>query len=147
MGADMLAELARLHAAASPGPWLWEGSIYQHMAVEICAVRGIAQLWKGPHAMADAALIVAVFNSLPRLLDIAAAYERQLAEIETLKRDNGCLLWEVEDAKSALTKAKSALPQAKADGEDRICKHGIRWPWACDDCDQEALAAWDGRPR
>lgn len=45
--------------AHTPGPWRVEMTIYEHCACEIVGKRGIAPVWSGPNAWADATLIAA----------------------------------------------------------------------------------------
>ena len=73
-------DIAALKAAAevaSPGPWKYEGSIYEHMGASIRAVpddRGIAQLWQHGNVVADAAFI-ALANPAS-ILSLIARLER-----------------------------------------------------------------------
>jgi hypothetical protein len=65
---ERIAELRRLCAAATPGPWeVWEGKY------AVCVFRGSASpgigLSVAPENRADAALIAAVRMALPELLD------------------------------------------------------------------------------
>lgn len=46
----------------TPGPWKWEGSIYERMSTGIRSIpddRGIGQLWQHANVVADAKLIAA----------------------------------------------------------------------------------------
>lgn len=62
MSDDELEILEQLAKDATPGPWKWESSIYEHMEVGIRAIpddRGIGQLWKHRNVLADASFIAA----------------------------------------------------------------------------------------
>lgn len=52
-----------------------------------------------------------------------------------------------DDAQTALTAALSVPAPgtggAEAPYQGTVCEHGIRWPWACHDCDRIALARRD----
>lgn len=57
----------------TPGPWKYEGSIYNHMGAGIRSIpddRGIAQIWQHGNVVADAALI----SAAPDLYAIVAAF-------------------------------------------------------------------------
>ena len=72
---------------ATPGPWEWEGSIYEHMGAGLRAIpdnRGLGQLWQHANVLADATHIA---NADPdNFLALIAALEQSQAENEALRK-------------------------------------------------------------
>ncbi len=101
--AEMIADLQRLHEAATPGEWstqyLWPGSHSQEQTDVNCA------------------LIVATINALPRLLEIALANSNgQYITGTEAARDN---------AYHKMERERDALAARVAELEDLRDRHGM----------------------
>ena len=77
-----IAELRRLHEAATGGTWFWQPGDHPPYAIW-SALTVTAQVDRTD----DAHLIVALRNALPELLDAAEEAERLRGEVETLRSD------------------------------------------------------------
>lgn len=77
-----------MDANVTPGPWRVDGSIYENFAAEVVGKRGIAQVWDGENAVADARLMAAAPDLLEALrgaigaLEFSRDYHRDLGNEE-----------------------------------------------------------------
>jgi len=92
----------------TPGPWKAEGTIYEHMAVEVRCVmpgeeRGVAQVWQHANAFADGLLMAAA----PDFLALA----QDSVEILKVLIEDRELLTEEEDevSRDLLTRTEDLL--------------------------------------
>lgn len=103
-----IAELRRLAEAATKGEWLAEpwGDIDRVVITRAADHRVLAEMISSPHKLEDAALIVAMHDILPRLLD---AYEARREEIERARREKAEALEELRNALEILGKVQDSV--------------------------------------
>lgn len=109
---EEIAELRRLDAEATPGPWVDAGGVKSYFG------------GAGPGSQADTALIAATRNALPRLLDAAEALAERTRERDALQAER--------DGMSAMLDRIAAVPSVEfdpsaeecvADGVDALADH------------------------
>lgn len=122
MKLDIEAIKARV-AAATAGPWSWEGSIYEHMEAEIVAKRGLAQLWKSDNVIPDAAFIAHARTDIPDLIAALEAAERERDALKEAGTGLDALLEEIETVIKTVASRQSAY-QAIIDGR-AIWRHAL----------------------
>jgi hypothetical protein len=76
LSAEEIEALRKLEAEATPEPWEWDVDGIAYISPDICIMGNPAYPTPGPNA-ANAELIVAARNALPRLLSALAAMERE----------------------------------------------------------------------
>lgn len=111
-----LGELKWLAEAATPGKWRVESTIYRHMAAEIVAHLGIAQIWHGENAMDDAAFIAAANPAA--ILSLIERVEKAEAKAATARSE--ALEEAVEAAWTALNRILIKEDSSSTHAEDHI---------------------------
>ena len=102
-----ITSLRALHAAATPGPWR-VGSVSPHGSDDVCV-----HTVDGKHCIAfdcetpnESALIAAMRNALPALLDVAEAAEHAVGYIPAGAEVAAVPVWALNDIRNCLAAIK-----------------------------------------